>query len=414
MRYVFLFMLIISTITPIGKAQQWQTLLSLDSRLGYSTNSYLNPFLSEWNDTSQSSYNLTSLIGRSYWYKNGHSMSLTGGLFYEPLFQQNENWKGGLGTIDYNYRFTNHFSAGVETGASYMTNSYSRTMLWIQPKVTWFITSFTLLRLKAGSNVQNYQDNNNSRDHNHYDLYGLEFETWPSYRWRLTAGLYGSLDALPSVKQGFNARTSAGYYFRNGASLSLNLGLEQYQTKTSQQTGGVASGPPQSSQLATTVNTDRIMRLSLDGSYPINEQFSVFASAEALRFTSESSSVTTNDVEFSGGVRFSFEPRFNKNRAIVTPEWKEGKNHQQIKIRYSGKGRLYLVGDFNNWKRTGIPLREQSDNVYVTQLSLNPGAYEYKVLRIQGDTKEWLTFSDDTYTVSDGYGSKNAMLLVEE
>lgn len=418
MRFVFLIMLITTSITSIGKAQNWQNLISVDSRFGYSTNTYLNPFMSDWNTAAESSYNLTSAILKSSWYKRRNSLSLTGGLLYEPLLSEGKGWKGGLGLINYNHRFSNSISAGIEAGGSYMSNSYSRTLFWAQPKVTAFLSPFTLVRLKAGSIFRNYRNYSNVGDEsNRFDLYALEFETWPNYRWQLKAGLYGSLDTLPSIQNGFNVNGSVGYYFRNGASVSFTGNLEQYKTQQIQQIGG--GGPPMgfppnhNQQTVTAVNTDRIIKFSLDGTYPLNERFSVFGTAGALNFNSQSTGITENDYEISGGIRFSFEPRFNKNRGVVTPEWHQKDRQQQINIKYSGKGRLYLVGDFNDWSRTGIPLRKQSDDIYVAQLNLTPGAYEYKVLRIQGDTQEWLTFSDDTYTVSDSYGSQNAMLLVE-
>jgi hypothetical protein len=71
------------------------------------------------------------------------------------------------------------------------------------------------------------------------------------------------------------------------------------------------------------------------------------------------------------------------------------------------------VGSFNNWDKEGIPLTEQSENNYIAQLRLEVGSYEYKVLKIHGDSEEWLEFSNEVYTVDDGFGSKNAMLLVE-
>ena len=84
-----------------------------------------------------------------------------------------------------------------------------------------------------------------------------------------------------------------------------------------------------------------------------------------------------------------------------------------MEIRYAGKGKLYLVGDFNNWNRPGIPMVEQEENRYVALLNLEVGAYEYKILRVQGEEEEWIPFSEDTYTVRDGYGGKNAMILIE-
>lgn len=418
MRYVWIVMIIIASIASTCRAQQWQALISMDSRIGYSTNSYLNPFLTEWNSSAESTYNFTSLVGQSYWYSKGNAVSITGGLLYEPIFQNDEQWYGGLGLMDYNYHLTSNLSAGIETGVSHVRDSYNRTLIWIQPKITWFISPFTLLRLKVGSNFRSYQNYASSQSaNNRSDLYGLEFETWPNYRWQLTAGLYGALDTLPSIQKGFNAHGGVGYYFRNGASIDLNLSLEQYQTEvatTKQNNGGPPMGfPPNRQRTTVTLNTDRIARLGLDGSYPLNDRFSLFMSAQALNYKSETSNISTSDVELSGGIRVTFEPKFRRNRTIVKPEWHKQRGRQQVKIRYTGEGRLYLVGDFNDWNRTGIALRKQSKNVYVTQLNLSPGAYEYKVLRIQGNSKEWLRFSDDTYTVSDGYGSKNAMLLVE-
>jgi hypothetical protein len=410
-------MLGIFSITTFGRAQQWQHIITLDTRLGYSTNSYLNPFLSEWDSTAASGYNLTSLMGQSYWYQNNHSVSLTGGFVYEPLFRNRDYWKGGLALANYNYRFSNNFSVGGEAGLSYFANSYSRTLFWIQPKINWFISPFTLMRFKAGTNFRGYQNYPDGQsDSNRFDLYGLEFETWPGYQWQLSAGLYGSLNTLPSFGEGFNSRTSVGYFFRNGATLRLNVGLEQYQTEITEQDGpgGPPGGfPPNRPSGSTVTYTDRIFRLGLDSSYPINENFSVFASAEMLRFDSETSNTIENDYEISGGIRFSLEPKFSQKRGVVSPEWQISSESQQITVRYSGEGRLYLVGDFNNWDRTGISLRKQTDNTYVTKLSLSKGAYEYKILRIQGGADEWLKFSDDTYTVSDGFGSENAMLLVE-
>lgn len=84
-----------------------------------------------------------------------------------------------------------------------------------------------------------------------------------------------------------------------------------------------------------------------------------------------------------------------------------------MRIHYKGEGRLYIAGDFNNWNRPGIPLTELSDNTFIAQLNLEPGSYEYKILRVHGSSEEWIKLSKDSYTVSDGFGGRNALLLVE-
>lgn len=237
---------------------------------------------------------------------------------------------------------------------------------------------------------------------------------WPSYRWQLSAGLYSNLDTLPSLQKSLNARVTAGYHFRNGASIRLHTGIEQYQTEIPDTGGGLPGGgmPPGGSSQADNA-TDRMFRIGLDGSVPVSNRISLFGSVEGLRFNSETSSVTTDDFQVSGGVRFSIEPRIGTG-STISPVWNSDESgEQEVRINFSGEGRLYLVGDFNNWERTGIPLRKQSENTYVATLSLSPGAYEYKLLHVQGNSEEWMKFADDVYTVDDGFESENAMLLVE-
>lgn len=419
MRFILLAMILSYAITDMCKAQQWDAVFSLDSRVGYSSNTYLNPFLSEWDPAAESGFNLTSIMGKTYWYKNKSSFSVTGGVFYEPLFKSGPgSWKGGMGLVDFNYRLTGKLRGGIEAGASYLSNSYSRTLTWFQPKVTWFISPFSLLRLKAGSNFRRYNNYPDGQEgYNRFDLYALEFETWPGSRWQVTAGLYGGLNTLPDIQEGFNIRTTAGYHFHNGASINLFSGLEQYQIEITESGGnlpgpggGLPSGGPSST---TDVNTDRMLRFGVNGSMPINSRFSLFGTAERLQFYSETSSFTTGDYQVSGGVRFSFEPRIRSSSKVISPDWQINRDRQEVRVQFSGEGRLYLVGDFNNWKKAGIPLRKQSKNTYVTTLSLPAGAYEYKILHVQGDTEAWINFSGDIYTVDDGFGSENAMLLVE-
>lgn len=415
MRNILLAMILLISIPSVGQSQ-WQHIISLDSRVGYSTNSYLNPFLSEWNTNTESTYNLTTAVGQSYWYKNNSSLSLTGGLFLEPIFEQQNSWKGGLGLVNYNYRFADDWSIGGNAGASYLTDSYSRSVVWIQPKITWFISPFTLTRVKAGSMFRNYQDYADEESGLfRYDMYGVEFETWPSYRWQIKASLYGSLDALPRIQEGFNTTIGAEYHFWNGASVGFDLGLDQYQTEIVQDGGGgpPVGLPPDRQETSTNMNTDRLYRLKAEGSYPINNRFSIFAATKISNFKSESADTKISDYEMSAGVRFSFEPKFRKDRRTITPDWEMNREKQELEINYSGEGRLYLVGDFNNWSKAENPLRKQSGNSYVAELNLPPGAYEYKILLIQGASEEWLSFSSDTYTVDDGFGSENAMILVE-
>lgn len=423
MRYMLRGILLILLLPAAGWAQYHQTVLSLDSQVGYSSNSYLNPFIGEWDPALNSSYAALSLMGESMWSSGPHAFSVGGGMLVEPFFQASGSWKGGMGVARYHYRLSNRLQAGVESGGSYFNADYDRSRFWFQPGLSWTPTPFTALRLKAGSSFQsynNYADTTRTAGRR-YDLYALEAETWPGYHWQLSAGLYGTLESLPDIQRGFSASLAARYLFKSGAAIQLRTGLEQYQwsttvTNTTQGGGPPMMGPgrpaPQPSEQQL-VATDRIMRMGIRASYPVNERFTLYGSLEGLGYNPAGTSASTFDTHISGGVRYSFVPRFRRTVTRISPDWDVTGRKQVLHLRYRKDGRLFLVGDFNDWKRPGIPLREQGSHDYVAQLKLEPGAYEYTILHLDGTEEKTLQFSNDTYTVDDGYGGKNALLLVE-
>jgi hypothetical protein len=44
---------------------------------------------------------------------------------------------------------------------------------------------------------------------------------------------------------------------------------------------------------------------------------------------------------------------------------------------------------------------------------LEPGAYEYKILLLEGESENWIEFTDETLTVSDGFGGENGLIVIE-
>lgn len=422
MRIELIYLILILSMLPcLTLAQNWQTVLSVDSRIGYSSNTYLNPFFAEWDESVESGYGLVSVFGQSFWSDNRNSIDLTAGLVAEPFFGNQNVWRGGLGVIDYRRTLSPSFNGGLEAGGSYFSSSFNRTMVWGQPYLTWFVSPFTSLKFKAGVNHRAYTNFSDSLDTNRrFDFYGLQFESWPSHNWQLKAGLFGSFDKFPSIQEQFSSSVSVGYVFLNGTSITATAGIEQYGFDFTTTTGGGPPGGPPfggpPSQTETNQEFDRIIRGGITGNYPVNKTVSVFASVEGLNRNISTAAEDINDIQFSGGVRLSFQPDIisRSSHRVIEPEWmKKSDRLMRMNINYSGGGRLYLVGDFNNWNRMGIPLTKQSKKTFVAEVSLDVGAYEYKVLHVEGDTEEWLKFSKDTYTVDDGFGGKNAMLLVE-
>ncbi|NGP76090.1 hypothetical protein G3570_05575 [Balneolaceae bacterium YR4-1] len=423
-RRELLIALLFSLLPCLSFAQNWHTMVSVDSRVGYSSNTYLNPFFAEWDESASSGYGLVSVFGQSFWNDSNNSVDITLGLVAEPFLNNQNIWRGGLSMVEYRRRFSPDFNGGIEAGGSYFSSNFKRTMVWAQPYVTWFVSPFTSLKLKLGVNHRSYKNFSDSLNTNRrFDFYGLEFESWPTYNWQLRATLFSSLDKLPAVNEQFSSTISAGYVFLNGSSITAKAGIEQFgfdftttTTSGGAPVGNPGGGPPPETQTVTNQEFDRILRLGLTGDYPINKTVSIFASIEGLNRNITTSDERITDMQISGGVRLSLQPniiRRSSNR-VIEPEWEKRREQlMAMNINFSGGGRLYLVGDFNNWNRAGIPLTQQNKKTYAAEISLDSGAYEYKILHVEGDTEEWLKFSNDTYTVDDGFGGENAMLLVE-
>lgn len=416
---------LIGLLPGLAVAQDWQTVLSVDSRVGYSSNTYLNPFFSEWDESVNSAYGLVSVFGQSFWSNNQNSVDFTAGLVAEPFLSSQSMWRGGLAMAEYRRRFSPDFNGGIEAGGSYFSSNFNRTMAWAQPYVTWFASPYTSLKLKLGVSHRSYKNFADSLNTNRrFDYYGLEFESWPTYNWQIKASLFSSLDKFPAVNEQFSTTVSAGYVFINGSSITAKAGIEQYgfDFTTTTETGGgppggpPGGGPPAGEQTVTNSEFDRILKIGLTGNYPINKTVSVFATVEGLNRNITTTEESFNDIQVSGGVRLSLQPNIisRSSGKYVEPEWQKKRDQlMAMNINFSGGGRLYLVGDFNNWNRAGIPLTQKSKKTYAAEIPLDTGAYEYKILHVEGDTEEWLKFSKDTYTVDDGFGGENAMILVE-
>ncbi|MGM0588891.1 MAG: glycogen-binding domain-containing protein [Bacteroidota bacterium] len=407
-----LLLIIVTTVFfpgSMGWAQQWESVLSIENRLGYSTNTYLNPYMSEWEVEPASLYDLTAVSARANGYQKRFSWSVTGSAHYQAFLQNGvPTWKGAVLWGNLDHPLTANLTLGINSGVSYLSGSFDRTIAWLQPRLTWFITPFTLVRAKAGSNMQQYSGTTSG---SRYDSYALEAESWLTYRLQLTAGLYSDLNSFPSLSEGYNGVISAQYRFRNNSSIQAFVGLQQYQFETTiDGSGGGAMTQPGSNVL---LNTDRLLRYGISAQRPINNRFSLFANVEVLHYLADVAINSSSDIKTSAGLRFSLEPRFKKDEQLIEPDWNIDESRQKLRVRYVGEGRLYLVGSFNNWEKPGIPLRRQNQHWLTADLQLEPGMYEYRILRIQGKDEEWLDFSKQTYTVQDDFDGNNALIVID-
>lgn len=406
---------------PQGHAQHLEGYLSIDTRAGYSTNTLLNPFFGEWDRTSQSGYIFTSPVGILNYNYNNLSADLTAGGVFNSFLDDRKSLSGIFGLMSARYRFNDSFLAGFESGGSRVSSSFDRTIYWIQPVISWSPTLFTRLNARLGSSFRSYDsipDNEmeETEGQTRFDLYGLEVETWPGFRWQVMGNLYGDLSA---PTDNLSLAGTVGHQLTGKLRLSVRAVMDQYSFQFISQNGGLGGGfppigGPGGGVNGTTVeDTDRIFRAGVTANYQIHRNVTLHAGAEQLSLNSSLSDESIKDYHLSAGLRFTLKPSF-RNRDMAEPNWRLNSDQAfTLIINHSGDGQLYLLGDFNDWNTPGIPLRKQSNRRYVVQLSLDPGVYEYKILLIEGGEERWIDFTDETFKVSDGFGGENGLILIE-
>jgi len=72
-------------------------------------------------------------------------------------------------------------------------------------------------------------------------------------------------------------------------------------------------------------------------------------------------------------------------------------------------GEVSVAGEFNGWDPAAHPLEKGGDGVWRATLEIEPGTYEYKFV-VDGT---WVEDPANPETVSDPYGGKNSVLMVE-
>ena len=79
-------------------------------------------------------------------------------------------------------------------------------------------------------------------------------------------------------------------------------------------------------------------------------------------------------------------------------------------LECNGVERVYVCGDFNNWRPTSLRMIGNADaGLWEKRLTLSPGRYEYKFV-VDG---KWLHDPDAQENVSNIYGSLNSVVQVQ-
>lgn len=417
--------LIVITLLCVNdlSSQSLETYLSIDSRGGYSTNTFLHPFIGEWDQSDSGAFTHLSPSVEVYWNKGRFSGVLSAGYFFEPTFDNRQNWTGIFGSAHLDYRISNQFSLEVQSSANRISSLYKRSSISFLPALSWSPSLFTSLKARAGSSFREYsgfdttEPEDPGRQLDRFDVYGLEAERWLSLKWQISSSIYSLIGE--SLLENHSVSLALSRIIRQSSGVTLDLSLNRYKNSFAIDGQGVITpitgSIPDGTELIE--NTDQLLKSRLSYSFPVIGGLSGYGSLSHLLFM-PGASENRSDAEISFGVRYriSTSSLLRNHKNELSPEW-ETRSDQAviIKVRYRGEGDLYIVGEFNDWQRPGVQLSKQGKGSkrYAAQLDLEPGIYEYKVLLVKDGEESWVELSDETMTVSDGFGGTNGLIYID-
>lgn len=404
-------------------SQNIEAYINTDARTGFSTNTYLHPFIGEWDQSDSGLFSRLSPSADLYLHSGRFSADFSAGYLFEPTFDERQNWSGLYGSSRLNYRLTQQLSLELPVSANRLSSVYDRTSISILPAITWAPSLFTRVSARVGSSFRSYEglfldnDENPVITDSRFDVYGLEFERWTSYKWQVRGSVYGLMNQNPV--ENHSASFALSRVIRQSAGITFNLSLNRYQNSFAIDGDGgfIPVDGPLDDETQVVEDSDQLLRSGVSFSFPLMEGLSGNGSVSHLVFM-PGNTENRSDVELSLGVRYRFSASgmFKNNRDKLSPSWE---NHDDdaviVKIRYRGDGALFLVGEFNDWEQPGIPLSRQGgqSSRYAALLNLEPGVYEYKVLLVKNGEEMWVEFTDETMTVSDGFGGTNGLIFID-
>lgn len=400
-------------------SQRIQADIFLSAETGYVSNIYLNPYVPEWDRSLISAFSSFSPAAQLRWAGSKNSASVSGTAYFLHLYDERADWSGAYLTSTYSRRLTSSLSARTSGGLHFFSGYRYRNVQWLQAGLEWLFSPFAKAEAHIGTGWQSFEgfeDEPAIRSRN--DSYRLGMEYWPGYRWRLRAQFFSGLGHFTRPGDGFVSSISATHFMQSRIAVTLRTGLEQYsqEFQMSPENGpGPSQGGISLAEDGSIITLeDRFHRTTFTASYPIRNNVSVTGTAAGLLWFSSADDAVLTDYQVSAGVQVSFSPRRVRKGMIRSLEWNREDSEQKIvTVRYGGDERLYITGDFNDWELPGIPLQKAGRNRFLARLELPSGVYQYKIGVRENDSLEWLDFPNEVATVSDGFGGKNARIIID-
>lgn len=172
------------------------------------------------------------------------------------------------------------------------------------------------------------------------------------------------------------------------------------------------------SERAPAEDSDQLLSAGVGIRYQLGLLTSVVARFSQVRYTrTDDSDVDTQRVEF--GLQRSFSGAWTKrpdrptatlitDRVSRTETPLPNFDPRRPAFDLPDAHRVYLVGDFNGWNRSSHPLRRMADGRWSLDSELPPGIHQVR-LWVDG---RWVLPRELERTVDDGFGGRNAVLVV--
>lgn len=383
-------------LVPGVQAQQVQTMLSLTGEGGYLTNTYLAPAFPVWEQTARAPFlSVRPRVGLS-WSKARQRLSLWGSAQYTYFPDTRARWWVGQGQGRYSYAISNRWTGGLNAAATRSETSFGQWLFWGAPFLRWQVTPLVHLEVQGGGTMQLY-DAETAQPNTSSPFVSAEVGLQRGH-WSATGSLYFSR-TVETETEGLGATLRAARQLNSSVQVSLRAGMDRY--AFSRTAGGAGS-----------VRSDQLLRTDLTTDWSPRNRWTLSARLGFQYYQTEAALADPGDVYAALGFTY----RWNRTAApseAPAPLWEQEGDEVRVRIPYEGTGQLYLVGDFNDWRRRTLPLREASKNVYTTRLALEEGTYQYRVQVVEEGKSRWLSLPEHALTVEDGFGEKNGLIIAE-
>lgn len=418
------------------EGQELRGFLILEGDPGYLTNAYLDPGFGTWTPEIETAFGTAGATGLLEWTGERTSLNAAAGGRWIGFADSTSAWHAYLIRGGLERRVGGAVALAVDGSFSDVRRSEEeRRTLWGQARLRWTASSRVRVTIGPGIARRRFvppseagdgglfeppvppdgptsadvaprpgrQEGGEAEAISYLGFVGLE--AWPGTRWQVRVDGYAA--HTEAAELGIDYRGGGGSlrltrWLGDGAWLRLGAGLEGFGFRAATETGDPSTLP----------EDDLIWHSELAAGWPLARRAELRGRLAGVGRSGASGSEGP-DVYATAGLRVTLggtisSPRHRAVRWSPTPEGME------VRVPYEGSGRLYLVGDFNDWAKPGLPLRPAGGGVHVGILRLEPGSYRYRIRVVRGEEERWLEWPEGTPTVSDGFGGTNGLVVVGE